>query len=224
MEISIIICVYNAQKTIKRAIDSVLSQNFPQKDFEVIVVNDGSIDNTLKILKTYREKIKIIDQKNQGAVKATNKGFKKALGRYVIKLDADDYFETNILEEMAKMLKENPEIDFVYADYYEKAETGEIKIVSTKNIFHTIACGVMYKRSKLSEEGFYKESVKLPEYDLLLKIYTKWQGYHVSKPLYYYIRRKESLSGEKKWIREAIDELKKLHPKKIKEIKKIREY
>ena len=224
MKISIIIPTYNAEKTIKKAVDSVLIQDIPKKNFEIIVVNDGSTDNTLRILKTYGNKIKIINQNNQGAVRAANKGFRKAKGKYVIKLDADDFFGSNILKEMTKILDNNSRIDFVYCDYFEKSIGGKIKKVSTKNIFNTLAGGVMLKKDGLTREGFYREDIKFPEYDLLLKVQNKWQGYRIAKSLFFYNRSKRSLTGEKKWVKTALDELKKLHPEKIKEIKKIRKY
>jgi len=224
MKVSIVIPAYNAQKTIKKAINSALRQNFLKKDFEIIVVNDGSTDKTLEILKSYGKQIKIINQKNQGAVKAANKGFKKARGKYVVKLDADDYFKPNILREMVVILEKKLKIDFVYCDYYERTERGRIKLISTKNIFNTLAGGVMFKKSKLAKEGFYKENIKFPEYDLLLKVQGKWQGCRIIKPLFFYNRRKESLTKNTKWVKVAMAELRKLHPQKVKEIKKIRKY
>ena len=225
MKVSIIIPVYNAQNTIRKAVESVLNQKFPKKDFEVIAVNDGSTDKTLEILKTYGKKIKIINQKNQGAVKAVNRGFKGARGKYLIKLDADDSFELNIFKEMTSILDANLDIDFVYSDYFERDLQGQVRIISTKNnIFNTVAGGIMFRRKELTKEGFYRKDIKFPEYDLLLKTQKKWQGFNIQKPLFSYNRRKESLTRNKKWVKAAMTELKKLHPKKIKEINKIREY
>ena len=225
MKVSIIIPVYNAQNTIRESIDSALNQDFPKKDFEVIVVNDDSTDKTLEILKTYKGQIKVINQKNQGAVKAANKGFKRAKGKYLIKLDADDCFEHSILKEMADVLERKPKIDFAYCDYFERTKKGKIKTISTKvNIFKILAGGIMFRKDKLAKEGFYREDIKFPEYDLLLKTQKRWRGYHIAKPLFSYIRPSQSLSRNKQWVKDALTELRKLHSKKIKEIKKIRRY
>lgn len=224
MKVSVIIRVYNAEKTIRKAVASALNQDFPKKDFEIIIVNDGSTDNSLEILKSYKKKIRLINQKNQGAVAAANRGFKEARGKYIIILDADDCFETNILREMVAVLDKRPQVDFIYSDYYEKSKEGEIKLISTKNIFNTIASGIMFRKSKFKKEGFYREDIKFPEYDLLLKTQDKWQGHHLAKPLFYYNRKEESLTGDKKWVKTALAELRKLHPKKLEEIKKIRKY
>lgn len=86
---SIIIPVYNVEKYIKKCLDSVFSQT--DKDFEVIVVNDGTKDNSMDIVKKYDAKI--INQKNQGLSAARNRGVKEAVGDYLIFLDSDDYWE-----------------------------------------------------------------------------------------------------------------------------------
>jgi len=118
---------------------------------------------------------------------------------------------------MVQVLDKSPEIDFVYRDYYEKSEKGEIKIISTRNnIFNASASGVMFKKDKLAKQGSYNENVKFAEYDLSLKTLNKWSGYRISKPLFYYIRRKDSITGNKQWVKEALAELK--------EIRKIRKY
>jgi len=225
MRVSIIIPVFNAKDTIQEAVESALNQDFPKKDFEVIVINDGSTDNTLNVLELYRKRIRIINQENQGTVKAANKGFRVAQGRYVIKLDADDCFKSNILKEMAIVLDKKPGIDFVYCDYYEKSFSGKTKKVSTKsNIFNTVAIGIMFRNNKLAEQGFYREDIKFPEYDLLLRIRKEWNGFHIQKPLFYYNRREDSLTGNKRWVKAALAELEELHPHERNQIQKIRNY
>ena len=225
MKISVIIPAYNAQKTIKKSLDSVLNQNFLKSEIEIIVINDGSTDNTLEILKRYGKKIKVISQKNKGPVVASNRGFKEAKGKYLIKIDADDYFKKGVLREMVLIMEDNNKLDFVYCNYYEKPERGTKKVVSTKNnIFKTLASGIMIKRESFKKMGFYSEKMKFPEYDLLLKTIGKWKGYHIDKPLFFYIRSKKSITGNKKWVKDAIMELKRKYPKKLDIIKKIRNY
>lgn len=100
-EISIIIPVYNVEKYLERCLDSVLSQTF--QDFEVLVVNDGSTDNSLSILEQYASRdsrIEIISQKNQGLSMARNNGLKNVQGNYVCFLDSDDFIDKNFLMEL----------------------------------------------------------------------------------------------------------------------------
>ncbi len=103
---SLIIPVYNVEKYIKRCLDSVFQQSF--KDFEVIVVDDGTKDNSMEIVKEYN--VKTIHQENQGLSAARNNGLKKATGEYIFFLDSDDWIEKDLLKELNKSLKNHPDI------------------------------------------------------------------------------------------------------------------
>ena len=225
IKVSIVIPSYNAEKTIKAAIESAINQDYSVDNFEIVVVNDGSKDKTSEILESFGSKIRIIFQENQGSVKAANAGFRAAKGKYVIKLDADDIFEKNILKEMATVLDSFPEVDFVYSDYFEKRANGEKVLVKTKeNVFNNIAIGIMFRKKKFQDQGFYSERLGFAEYDLLLKTLGKWKGQHIEKPLFWYIRREGSITGDKPWVKNALEDLKKEHPDKINFIQKIRGY
>ncbi len=97
---SIIIPVYNVEKYIKKCLDSVFSQT--DKDFEVIVVNDGTKDNSMDIVKKYD--VKIINQKNQGLSAARNLGFEVAKGDYLWFVDSDDWLRDNSLAEVIEYI------------------------------------------------------------------------------------------------------------------------
>ncbi len=103
---SIIVPVYNTEKYLKRCLDSMKSQTF--KDYEVIIVNDGSTDNSSDIISKYP--YKVINQENQGLSMARNNGVKDANGEYLIFLDSDDYIEKDLLKEINKSLSNNPDL------------------------------------------------------------------------------------------------------------------
>ncbi len=103
---SIIVPVYNVEKYIKKCLDSIFDQTF--KDFEVIVVNDGTKDNSMDIVKKYD--VKIVEQTNQGLSEARNNGVKKATGQYLIFIDSDDYIERELLERINGSLDNNPDL------------------------------------------------------------------------------------------------------------------
>ena len=103
---SIIIPVYDVEKYIKKCLDSVFNQTY--NNYEVIVVNDGTKDNSMEIVKNYN--VITINQKNQGLSMARNNGVKKAKGEYLLFLDSDDYLEENTLEEINKALDSKPDI------------------------------------------------------------------------------------------------------------------
>lgn len=111
--ISIIMPVYNAEKYLNRSIKSIMNQTY--NNIEIILVNDGSTDNSLEICTSYQEKdkrIKLINQENKGVSFARNKGIDEATGDYIMFIDSDDYIEKNMIEDMvAKITKDD--IDLV---------------------------------------------------------------------------------------------------------------
>jgi glycosyltransferase involved in cell wall biosynthesis len=124
---TIIMPVYNAEKYLKTAIDSVLNQTF--KDFELIIVNDGSKDTSLAISKDYAvldNRIHIINlEKNAGLSNARNVGLKQAQGKYITYLDSDDYIDNNILEILSETIaKDNPDaVKFgLYEEYFDQED------------------------------------------------------------------------------------------------------
>lgn len=88
-KVSVIMSVYNAEKHLRKAIESILNQTF--KDFEFIIINDGSTDTSLEIIKSYHDpRIRLIEQENQGLAKSLNTGIKTSQGEYIARMDADD--------------------------------------------------------------------------------------------------------------------------------------
>ena len=107
MRFSVIIPVYNVEKFIGKCLDSVFKQTY--SDYEIVAVNDGSTDSSLKILENYQinnPKLKIISQKNKGLGGARNTGISNAKGEFLIFLDSDDYIATNMLETLDYYLSE----------------------------------------------------------------------------------------------------------------------
>ncbi|RAP52088.1 MAG: hypothetical protein BZ137_09215 [Methanosphaera sp. rholeuAM130] len=107
-KVSVILPVYNMERYLSKCLDTLLNQSL--RDIEIICINDGSKDDSLKILKKYQSKdkrIKIINQKNQGAGVARNKGMELATGEYISFLDADDFFDVNMLKHSYEKSKEN---------------------------------------------------------------------------------------------------------------------
>ena len=113
-KISIIIPTYNSAQYICEAIESVLNQTY--KDFEIIVVDDGSTDNTKEVIKPYLNKIKYIYQQNSGPSAARNRGIKEAKGEYIAFLDADDIWLPQKLELQIKFMETYPNLGLTFAD------------------------------------------------------------------------------------------------------------
>lgn len=122
MFFSIIVPVYNVEEYLKQCLDTILNQTF--KDFEVILINDGSTDNSGKICDKYKEldaRIKVIHKKNGGQSEARNVGLKESKGKYIIFIDSDDYIKTDkFLEKIHKECESNVDIVlYKYQKYYE---------------------------------------------------------------------------------------------------------
>lgn len=129
IKVSVVIPIYNAQKYIQQCVDSILMQTL--KEIEIICVNDGSTDRSLEIIEEIQKKdqrVKIINQNNQGAGAARNKGLYQASGEYIIFLDADDFFEKKMLKEIYKIAKKkDAEIVVFTSDAYDELEQKRYK-------------------------------------------------------------------------------------------------
>jgi glycosyltransferase involved in cell wall biosynthesis len=108
IEVSIIIPIYNSEKYLRKCLDSIINQTFQK--IEIILVNDGSKDNSLNIMNEYKAKdrrIKVINQENQGQGEARNNGIKIACGNYITFVDSDDWIAENHIENLYKILINN---------------------------------------------------------------------------------------------------------------------
>lgn len=129
--ISIIVPIYNSEKYLNKCIDSLINQT--EKNIEIILVNDGSTDNSEKIIKEYKDKrIKYYKNKNQGIGKTRNFGIEQATGSYIMFVDSDDYIEKNACEKMYnKAVNEN--LDVVLCDFYKEYDNGNIEEIHTNS-------------------------------------------------------------------------------------------
>ena len=114
-KISVIIPAYQHSKELPKCFESIFVQTL--KPFEIIVVNDGSTDNTAEVLARYKDRIKIINQENNGANAARNRGFDESSGDFVIFCDADIIFEQDALEKMHKTLADNLDASYAYSSF-----------------------------------------------------------------------------------------------------------
>lgn len=113
--ISVVIPTFQHAKTISVCLDSIFAQTY--KDIEIIIVNDGSTDDTADILKPYVGHITIINQENQGSNPARNRGWEEAVGEFVIFCDADVRMEKTMLEKLHSALSQNKEASFSYCAF-----------------------------------------------------------------------------------------------------------
>ena len=113
--VSVILTVYNRESSLRRSMNSLLGQSF--SDWELIAVNDGSRDNSLRILKEYEglfDNIKVLTQENKKLAYSRNRGIYNSSGRYITFLDSDDEYESNHLSERVMFMENNPETDLIH--------------------------------------------------------------------------------------------------------------
>jgi len=202
VKVSIIIPVYNGERYVSEAIDSVLNQTY--KDFEIIVIDDGSKDNTPNILEKYGSKIKWKSQENKGQASAINEGINMAKGKYIAYLDADDVCLPERFENQVKYLDDHYSVGLAYSDRHQINENGEtqriIKSQPPDNFIllqndYIPRSTVMHKRKCLDEVGLFDESVTgNDDWDMWIRMSEKFEMGYIGKPLVKYRVHKENIS------------------------------
>ena len=125
--VSVLIDTYNCGRFIEQAIESVLSQDYALEQVEILVVDDGSTDDTAERVKKYGAKIRYLRKENGGQASALNLGFAESRGEIVAILDGDDWWAQGKLRTVLKALEENPQMAAVGHGYHEFQETQEVR-------------------------------------------------------------------------------------------------
>ena len=205
---SIIIPVYNVEKYLCECIDSVLKQKFD--DYEIILVDDGSTDNSSSICDSYAkkyQKIKTIHQENKGLSGARNAGILSSIGKYLIFIDSDDYIAAKALEKLYKIININ-EVDVVFLemikffpdgtiepmnDGYEKeliinkSQEDVWNHIANLNKFPGSACSKAVKRSLIAEDLYFVEGLISEDLEWCYRLFNKAETYsYLEYPFYYY--------------------------------------
>lgn len=209
--VTILMSVYNGDKYLREAIDSILNQTF--NDFEFIIINDASTDKTKDILDSYEDKrIKIINNtENIGLTKSLNIGIKSSNGRYIARMDADDISLPERLETEKRFLDQNKNIGMVGTYYYFISSDGKIietitlptdnkelqeKLIEQNQFGHGT---VMFRSECIYKIGPYREEFKYSQdYDFWLRISEVYEIANIPIPLYKWRLNKGSISANKK--------------------------
>ena len=203
-KVSIIITAHNYAKYLPKALDSALNQTY--EDFEVIVVNDSSTDDTEAVLASYagRSRLKVVTAPGVGLAAASNRGIEASSGECIVRLDADDWFDENLALVEATYLDKNPNVGLVFCDYYTVDAHGEIidrvrraKLNDEVELLDrpALAAGAMYRRRCYEAIGGYNEALPYQEdYDFWIKFIEKFQVRNVSLPLMYYRQHGNNMS------------------------------
>ena len=194
--VSVVMPSYNCAQYLAEAVDSALAQTY--RDFEIVVVDDGSKDNTEEVARRYGSKIQYIKQENRGLPGARNTGIRASSGEYIALLDADDSW---FPEKLARQIPEfaDPEVGLVYSDLRVVYDNGEVvpsflsgrPLAASGHVFDRvlqsgfiIPSSVILRRSCVEQVGLFDESMRSQEdVEMWLRVCLRWKVKLVAEPL-----------------------------------------
>jgi glycosyltransferase involved in cell wall biosynthesis len=207
MKVSVIVPVYKVEEYIDKCLDSLVHQTL--KEIEIIVVNDGSPDNSEKIIKNYEKKyknIKYFIKENGGLSDARNYGLKKAKGEYIAFLDSDDYVSFDMYEKMYLKAKEKDydmvvcDINYIYPNKILRVDCGinndTYDIKGTYLNIHPAAWNKIFKSDLFKNEIYFKKGVWFEDVEFIYRMlpYIKSIGV-IHEPFNQYVQRSGSITS-----------------------------
>ena len=201
IKISVIIPVFNREKYIARCLRSLLNQSMTRKDYELIVINDGSKDKTKEVLEmfkdTFKEEIKIIEsKKNLGLPATLNAGIKVSEGKYIVRVDSDDYVNRNFLLILYMMVNLNHDYSAVACDYYLVNDDEKI-LEQVDCDKEPIGCGIIFESDHIKSVGLYNENYLInEEKEFRTRYEKKYSIKRLPIPLYRYRRHSENMTNQ----------------------------
>ena len=208
---TIMIPVYNVEEFIGTSLESAINQTYTG-NYEILVVNDGSTDDTQEKVEWYKKKfdnLRLINQENKGAGGARNVLLDNSRGKYLLGLDADDALRPETLEKVIRYFTQNPNSNLVYSDHEEVDEQGKLMKTMNKAAVHELFKDIIlhchypghlraFRKEGLVDSRFEPELRTAEDYDFLLKIIMKqWpnlQVGHIPQILYSYRINTQGLS------------------------------
>jgi glycosyltransferase involved in cell wall biosynthesis len=207
MDVSIVVTAYNYARYINECLDSCLGQEGTTLEYEVIVVDDGSTDDTPALLACRSDpRLHVIRIENSGIELASNQGFREARGRYIVRVDADDALAPDYLARMAPILEKS--FSFCYSDYtiidgdsvaHEVVRLPDFDGAEVMTRGDFLATGTLYSAELLHFHGGYATQTRnsgLENYELIIKLMAAGaKGFHVAAPLFQYRRHSINMSA-----------------------------
>ena len=222
--VTVYITNYNYGQYLIKAIESVLSQTYDY--MELIIIDDGSDDGSRSIIEKYSPRANVFSvfQKNKGLNASNNVAFKMARGKYIMRLDADDFLAPQAVEIMTSELERNSDCALVFPDYYlVDKEEKVIEQVIRHNFEKDVslldqpahgAC-TLIRKSILESIGGYDQTFSIQDgYDLWLNIIDKYPVRNVNLPLFYYRRHDKSITSNEKKLLQTRGQIKAKHVQK----------
>lgn len=220
-KVSVIIPSYNRGNKIKKSIYSVLNQTY--SNLEVIVVDDGSTDDTKNVIKSIIQedsRVRYVYQENQGAPTARNRGIDESQGEYIAFNDSDDTWLPTKLEKQVNILNNNKTVDVVFCKLRSKKDTGDIQLmpdnqVEGTDISNLVGIGtqtLIGRKEVFQKYKFDSQMPRFQELELLMRITRDCSVYSLDEGLVNYNLSSDSISGSVSKMLEANELILKKHP------------
>ena len=196
-QISIIIPAFNAERFIGRALRSVIGQSYLDA-FEIIVVDDCSTDRTAFALELFKGEISLLRNDSRLGLPGTlNRAIRAARGKYIVRVDADDYVAHDYLYILQRFLEGNTHMDAIACDYLVVDDAENI-IERVNCMERPIGCGIMFRSDHLIDIGLYDDALLMHEdRDLRLRFLEKYAIARLELPLYRYRRHNGNMTNDK---------------------------
>ena len=197
-DVSVIIPFYNREKYLARCVRSILSQTFSRKRYEIILVDDGSTDNSLEALIPFLDDIILIrNDLNKGLPYSLNRAIKKASGQFILRLDSDDFVSSRFIDFLSYYLLKNTNVHAVACDYYLVDD--DENIIERKNSSsYPIGCGILFRKDSLVSVGLYDSSKRIDEdKDLMQRFKECCTVDRLAIPLYKYRMHDANMTGDR---------------------------
>ena len=217
--VSVIVNCHNGQKYLSECLKSILNQTY--KNLEIIFWNNLSTDNSLQIINSFKDKRikKFSSKKNLKLYNSRNQAIQQAIGRYITFCDTDDYWRKNKIAEQMKLINKDKKIKIVYSNFYVQNDLKKTKYLQytqklpsgfiTQNLLKKYVIGIltiMIDKEIFNNNKFNQSYNIIGDFDLFIKLSTKYKFYPIQKPLATYRIHEDNFSLSKKDI--YISELK----------------
>jgi glycosyltransferase involved in cell wall biosynthesis len=196
-QVSIIIPAFNAERFIGRALRSVIGQSYVD-GFEIIVVDDCSTDRTAFALDLFKEEITLLRNETRlGLPGSLNRAIRIARGKYIVRVDADDYVSHDYLYILQRFLEANTHMDAIACDYLVVDDAENI-LERVNCMERPIGCGIMFRADHLIDIGLYDDELLMHEdRDLRLRFLERYAIARLELPLYRYRRHNGNMTNDK---------------------------
>jgi len=218
-KVSVIVAAYNEERFIGRCLRSLLHQTLPHDDYEIIVVNDGSTDQTGYALELFCDPkdsvVRVItNEVNLGLPASLNRGIHAAQAPFIVRVDSDDFVNANFLNILHFYLESNRHADAVACDYLLLDDAEEV-LDRESCLEKPIACGIMFRKDHLIEIGLYDEEFRChEERELRIRFEKKYSIHRLELPLYRYRRHENNITNNSEEMERHMNSLIEKHGNK----------